>query len=127
MSVCNMNIRGFLWKNNIEGAHLMKRLFYITSVIVLSCVVASSMIGSVTTESTADTTTETTQSESGDVYVLGCDGDRIVAFVKETGRPFIETTTAVSSLPYDVQEKLRQGMEFDTVEELQAALEEYCS
>lgn len=105
----------------------MKRLFYITCVIVLSCVVASSMIASVTTEPQQDMTTSLSEEPVGEVYILGCDGDRIVAYIKGSERPYIETTTAVSSLPYDVQQKLREGIEFDSEEKLQEAIAEYCS
>lgn len=123
-----MNIKGFLWKNNGEGVLLMKKIFYVTSVVVIACVIASSVIASVTTPAEPSGSMSPSQvSVMGGGYVLTCDGDRIVAYVKGSDRPYIETTTAVSSLPYDVQRRLKEGIEFDTPEELQEAINEYCS
>ncbi len=143
MSVCTVNTAGFLWKNNIENRNfsvlktgavknmnlqkLWKRMFFVTSVIVIACVIASSVI-TVMTTNTSDVsidTEEPTQSER--VYVLTSYEDRIVAYIKGAERPFIETTTAVSSLPRDEQKKIKAGIEFYSEQELRDALNEYCS
>ena len=112
---------------NYKNINLTK-VFYFTAVIVLACVLASAVIAPLTTDTSAshsgDNSDEITD---GKVYVLTCEEDRIVAFVKGAQRPYIETTTAVSSLPYDVQARLRAGIEFDSEEKLKAAINEYCS
>ncbi len=105
----------------------MKKFFYATCIIVLGCVIASHITALLTTPS-ARVSAVTAENETlKSTYVLTCEGDRIVAFVKGAGEPFLETTTAVSSLPRDVQMNIRQGIEYNTLEELYDAVEEYCS
>lgn len=106
----------------------LKKIFYITSVIVVACVLASAIIAPLTTENKKPEGdfSQGIQSE-GNVYVLTSQQDRLVAFVKGSDKPYIETTLAVSSLPYDVQARLRAGIEFDSEEKLREAINEYCS
>ncbi|MBQ2944295.1 MAG: hypothetical protein IJD93_06375 [Ruminococcus sp.] len=106
----------------------IKKVFYITCVIVVSCVMASAVIAPITTESNkpVDGNVQEIQTE-GRTYVLTSQEDRLVAFVKGADKPYIETTLAVSSLPYDVQAKLKAGIEFDSEQKLRAAINEYCS
>lgn len=130
-----MNISGFLWKNNGEGVLYMNfmnvkltKVFYFTAVIVVACVIASAIIAPITTPSaSSQESSASDEAGSENTYVLTCDGDRIVAYIKGADRPYIETTTAVSSLPYDVQDRLRVGIEYGSEEELRAAINEYCS
>ncbi len=106
----------------------LTKVFYFTAVIVVACVIASAVIAPVTTETvTPQSSTAVNGQENSRTYVLTCEDDRIVAFVKGADRPYIETTTAVSSLPYDVQARLRAGIEFDSEEKLRRAINEYCS
>ncbi|MBE6735047.1 MAG: hypothetical protein E7563_06885 [Ruminococcaceae bacterium] len=106
----------------------LKKVFYYTGVIVIACVIASSVIASWTTENQKPTEGDTTSvSVSDKVYVLKSENDRIVAYIKGVDRPFIETTRTASSLPYDIQQKLVAGIEFDSEEKLRAAINEYCS
>ncbi len=106
----------------------LTKVFYITAVIVVACVIASAFIAPMTTETVKPQSSLSANSqENTQIYVLTCEDDRIVAFIKGADRPYIETTTAVSSLPYDVQTRLRAGIEFDTEEKLREAINEYCS
>ncbi len=106
----------------------IKKLFFIAAVTVTACVLASGAIKAITTEpektpqitASAETTPQNT-------YVLTQKHGRIVAYIKGVEIPYIETTTAVNSLPYDVQEKLRKGIEFDSLSDLKALMNEYCS
>ncbi|MBQ3073910.1 MAG: hypothetical protein IJD19_04435 [Ruminococcus sp.] len=105
-----------------------KRLFYITSVIVLASVIASAVIIELTTDISPKKEGEDNHfSEASEVYILTSDGDRIVAYVRGGTRPCVETTTAVSSLPLDVQKRINAGIEYSSREELLRAIEEYCS
>lgn len=106
----------------------LTKVFYITAVVVLACVIASAVIAPITTETPKpQSSTSGESSDSLRVYVLTCDEDRLVAYIKGADRPYIETTTAVSSLPYDVQARLKAGIEFDSEEKLREAINEYCS
>ncbi len=105
----------------------MKKIFYATCIIVLGCVIGSHITALLTTQSAEVSATVSEQQSPDSTYVLTCEGDRIVAFVKGAREPFLETTTAVSSLPRDVQMSIRQGIEYNSLEELYEAVEEYCS
>ncbi|MBQ8000798.1 MAG: hypothetical protein IJ298_06200 [Ruminococcus sp.] len=106
----------------------LTKVFYITAVIVVACVIASAIIAPITTETVKPQNGDSgEETDTGRVYVLTCDEDRLVAYVKGADRPYIETTTAVSSLPYDVQARLKAGIEFDNEEKLRDAINEYCS
>lgn len=106
----------------------IRKVFYYTAVIVVACVIASAIIAPVTTETKKPVQESTeTVSPSEKVYVLKSENDRLVAYVKGVDRPFIETTRTASSLPYDVQKKLMDGIEFDSEEKLREAINEYCS
>ncbi len=104
-----------------------KRLFYITSVVVLASVIASAVIIELTTDTPKNRGKDNHFSEASEIYILTNDGDRIVAYVKGGDRPYIETTTAVSSLPFDVQKRINAGIEYNSREELLRAIDEYCS
>ena len=106
----------------------IKKVFYITCVVVVSCVVASAVIAPLTTESPKPDKIDL-QGAHTEVrtYVLTSREDRLVAYVKGADKPYIETTMAVSSLPYDVQARLRVGIEFDSEQTLRDAINEYCS
>lgn len=104
----------------------MKRLYFITSIIVLSCVLASCFIIPITSEANTDTGsthTETTYEE----YIITSQGDRIVVYKGNADKPYLETTTAVSSLPLDVQAKINRGISYSSEESMQQALNEFCS
>jgi hypothetical protein len=106
----------------------LKKVFYYAGIIVIACVIASSVISVWTTETDEPDMGETTSVSSSDkVYVLKSENDRIVAYIKGVDRPFVETTRTASSLPYDIQKKLIAGIEFDSEEKLRAAINEYCS
>ncbi len=104
----------------------MKKLFYITSVIVLASVIASGFIIPVTSETysaPARINTEISNTE----YIIKAKGDRIVVYKENMSSPYIETTRAVSSLPSDIQQKLNRGISYSTEEAMQKALNEFCS
>lgn len=130
-----MNISGFLWKNNCEGVVIsmylarMKKMLYVTGLIVISCVIASSVIEPLTTPSNkARVSNNGTYSQAdGTVYILTCKNDRLVAYIKGDNAPYIETTTSISSLPHDVQLKLKEGIEFTNENDLRDTINEYIS
>lgn len=108
---------------------LFRRLFYVTSVVLLASVIASVTIEKVTA-SIAEGYFKNSQVSADSpavMFVLSCKGDRVAGFVKGEDEPFVETDTAVSSLPRDMQEKLREGIEFRSEKELRKAILEYCS
>ncbi len=125
-------MQGIFVKNNIEGVIFMsmniKKIFYITSVIVVACVIASSVITVLTAPAPMKTRDGTsTSSVPKRVYVLTQRQGRVTAYIKGVEVPYIETTTAVNSLPHDVQARLLAGIEFESEEELRRVMDEYCS
>lgn len=104
----------------------MKKLFYITSVIVLACVLASSFIIPLTEET--HTPKGSVYSENtGQEYIIKSLSDKIVVYRGKEEKPYIETTTAVSSLPLDIQKKLNRGISYDSEKTMREALNEFCS
>lgn len=105
----------------------MKRLYFITSIIVLSCVLASGFIIPITSE--ANTDTGSTHSENTYAeYIIKSQGDRIVVYKGgNADKPYLETTTAVSSLPLDIQAKINRGISYSSEESMKEALNEFCS
>ena len=104
----------------------MKRLFFITSIIVLSCVVASSVIIPITSETGSQGKGVYTEAKDTE-YIIKAEGDRIVVYKRNSDKPYIETTTAVSSLPKNVQRRLEGGISYDSEKTMKAALDELCS
>ena len=107
----------------------IKKLFYFTTVIVVSCVIASSVITALTApyEKKTDHTKVSASSKAERVYVLTQRQGKVTAYIRGIEVPYIETTTTVNSLPYDIQERLRYGIEFRSEEELRRVMDEYCS
>ncbi|MDO4419448.1 MAG: hypothetical protein Q4B92_03700 [Ruminococcus sp.] len=105
----------------------MKRLFFITSIIVLSCVLASGFIIPITSEANTSAKSLNSESISGEEYIIKAKGDRIVVYKDNADKPYLETTTAVSSLPADIQKKLNRGISYSSEESMQKALDEFCS
>ena len=104
----------------------MKRLYFITSIIVLSCVLASGFIIPITSEANTDTQKINSENINSE-YIIKAQGDRIVVYKENTEKPYLETTTAVSSLPRDIQAKLNRGISYSSEEAMQKALNEFCS
>lgn len=105
-----------------------KKLFYFTAVIVVACVMASSVITALTAPYHKDERTSVVSPSSVQrVYVLTQRQGKVTAYIRGIEVPYIETTTSVNSLPYDIQERLRVGIEFQSEEELRKVMDEYCS
>lgn len=104
-----------------------ERMFYIAAVIVTASVIASSMIAVMTTNTSLKAESHTSDVQQEMTYVLSEKDGRVAGFVKGVEIPLIRTDTPVNSLPYDIQQKLRKGLEFDTEEELRRKIEEWCS
>ena len=105
----------------------MKKLYYITCLIVIASVIASGFIIPLTSESYKAKTSTATESYKDGEFIIKALGDRIVVYKGKGEKPYLETTFAVSSLPKDMQVKLRNGIVFDSEEEMRKALSEYTS
>lgn len=103
------------------------KMFYFTAVIVVACVIASSVIAMMTTNTSVKAEDSTHVQDTKLVYVLSQKDGRVCAFVKDVEIPYIRTDTPVNSLPYDVQERLREGIEFENEEDMKRMLQEVCS
>lgn len=104
----------------------MKKLFYITSLIVLSCVIASSAIITITKAPESVKGSAYTES-AGDEYIIKSLGDRIVVYKGKEAKPYIQTNRSVSSLPMDIQHKLNRGIPYGSEKSMRDALNEFCS
>ncbi len=104
----------------------MKKLFYITSIVVLSCVLASGFIIPITEEASHNTR-EIHAEAREEEYIIKSKGDRIVVYKEKNDTPYIETTTSVSSLPLDIQQKIRRGISYSSEKSMRDALNEFCS
>lgn len=105
----------------------MKRLFYITSIIVLSCVIASGFIIPITTDVNSGNSADLSAGDNDSEYIIKSLGDRIVVYRGNSQNPCLETTTAVSSLPKAVQRQINEGIHYDSEDEMKKALDEFCS
>ena len=106
---------------------VMKKLFYVTSIIVLACVIASGMIIPITSEASTKNELENVHQVQSSEYIIKGRGDRIVVYKGKSDKPYLETTTAVSSLPKDVQFRINKGISYDSEESMKKALDEFCS
>ena len=108
---------------------LFRRLFYVTSVVLVASVIASFVVEKVTYSITKGyfENSQVSADSPSVVFVLTAKGDRVAGYVRGETEPFIETDTAVSSLPREMQERLREGIEYRSEKELRKAILEYCS
>ena len=105
-----------------------ERMFYVAAVVVTASVIASSVIALMTTNTSAkEEKTPTSYAEKSLIYVLGEKDGRVAGFVKDVEIPLVRTDTAVNSLPKDIQQKLRERVEFRSEEEMMRVLAEWCS
>ena len=102
-------------------------MFYLAMVIVAASVIASSVIALMTTDTSvkSDETSATTEQRLS--YVIGEHQGRVAGFVKGVEVPYIRTDTSVDSLPLEVQESIRAGIDFENEREMREKLLEYCS
>ena len=106
----------------------IKKLFYFTTIVVVACVIASSVITVLTAPAPVKNNNSPTDTQTpARTYVLTQRQGRVTAYIKGVEVPYIETTTAVNSLPYDVQRRLYAGIEFESEQELLQVMDEYCS
>ena len=105
----------------------MKKIYYITCLIVLASVIASGFIIPITSESDYAKSSASSEHYEDGEFIIKALGDRIVVHRGEGEKPYLETNFAVSSLPRDMQVKLRRGIVFENEEEMQKALKEYTS
>jgi len=103
------------------------RMFYFTAVIVVASVIASSAIAVMTTNTSVNAQDNTKTTQRHITYVLSQKDGKVTAFVKGVEIPYIRTDTPVNSLPYDIQQKLSEGIEFESEGELRRVMDEWCS
>ena len=106
----------------------MKKLYFATCIVLLACVISSAFIIPVTTVATPENNPSgASRAYSDGEYIIKALGDRIVVYKGKSDKPYIETTTAVSSLPKDVQSRLIIGISYDNEDSMKKALDEFCS
>ena len=102
----------------------MKKLILITGVIlILYLVVVTSVTPAATTPSATVMSTEESDAENG--YIIGISEGRVAVF--RNGDIVIRTDTQLSDLPKSDRVKLEEGIRIDSLKELKARLQDYCS
>ncbi len=106
----------------------LKRCFYVTCVVVVASVIAGAVLADVTAPAADLAKTAAREGVfEEECFVLTNKGDLVVAYKNNESEPFLRTTTALSSLPYSVQEEIKAGIKVKTRKELNVLLGEYCS
>lgn len=107
----------------------MKKLVLFTGVILMACVIVSSLIVPVNAQQNTQSyiSAESSATSASNAYVLKENGGRIAVFVKGQAEPVITTDTMVNILPEEDQQALEDGVEVYGERALQKALEDYCS
>lgn len=106
----------------------MKQLILFTGVILLSCVIMSSVVIPANAEQgNGQEVSQSDEVQQENIYVLKNSGGILTVYMKGSSDPILTTDTFVSVLPKDDQKKLEQGIEIEGEKALQQALEDYCS
>lgn len=106
----------------------MKQLVLFTGIILLSCVIVSSVIIPAKADSeNMEMLTEVLEESEEDVYVLKNNDGMLCVYMQGEDKPVLNTDTNVSVLPKEDQQKLEKGIEVKGERALHQALEDYCS
>ena len=103
----------------------MKKLLAVTGIILITCVCAEAVFASpVSADPPPKASSEETQSAG---YLLREYNGKIAVFKTGEDKPVKITSTQVASLPKQDAKKLKEGISAATRQELEKALEDYCS
>ncbi len=106
----------------------MKQLILFTGIILLSCVIVSSVVIPAKADNeNIEMLTEAIEESQEDVYVLKNNEGMLCVYEKGEDKPVLNTDTNVSVLPKEDQKKLEEGIEVTGEKALHKALEDYCS
>lgn len=104
----------------------VKRLIFITGVILITCVIISSAFEAGNNiRQTVYHAQEVSETEK--TFVMSSEHGRLVVYRKGEQEPFMTTDTFTYSLPKTDKRQLEQGIEIQGEEELRKTLEDYCS
>ncbi|MDD5796658.1 MAG: hypothetical protein PUD24_06985 [Oscillospiraceae bacterium] len=106
----------------------MKQLVLFTGVILMSCVIISSVVMPARAEQgNIGKITETIEQHEENTYVIKSDNGNLSVYIKGENTPVVTTDTNISVLPKEDQLLLEKGIEVKGEKELHKALEDYCS
>ncbi len=106
----------------------MKQLILFTGIILLSCVVVSTVVIPAKADSeNIEMLTEVIEESEEEVYVLKNNDGVLCVYMKGEDKPVLNTDTNISVLPKEDQKKLENGIEIIGEKALHQALEDYCS
>lgn len=106
----------------------MKQLILFTGIILLSCVLVSTIVIPAKADSeNMEVLTDVIEESEEDVYVLKNNEGMLCVYMKGEDKPVLNTDTNISVLPKEDQKKLEEGIEVKGEKELHQALEDYCS
>ena len=103
----------------------MKKLLAATGLILITCVCAEAIYSApVSADPPPEASSEETQSVG---YLLRDYNGKIAVFKAGEDKPLKIASTHIASLPKQDAKKLKAGISADTRQELEKALEDYCS
>ncbi|MCH5300153.1 MAG: hypothetical protein J1E56_02455 [Ruminococcus sp.] len=106
----------------------MKQLILFTGIILLTCVIVSSVVIPAKADNeNIEMLTEVIEESQEDVYVLKNNEGMLCVYMKGEDKPVLNTDTNVSVLPKEDQKRLEEGIEVTGEKALHKALEDYCS
>lgn len=107
----------------------MKKLVFFTGVILMACVIVSSLIVPVNAQQNTQSynSAESSSSSASNAYILKENEGRIAVFAEGKAEPILTTDTMVKILPLEDQQELKDGVKVYGERALQKALEDYCS
>lgn len=106
----------------------MKQLILFTGVILMSCVIMSSVVIPANAQQGGiEKIAETIEQQQDTVYLLKNNNGVLSVYLKGGSEPVMTTETYVSVLPKEDQKKLEEGIEIKGEKALKQALEDYCS
>lgn len=118
-------------KNRRKECCTMKRIVGLTGVILIACMMISSLfapVNSAENTSAADNTVVSQNSGEADcTYIIKAENGQVVVYKKGEDSPYLTTDCRVSNLPKGDALYLEKGIEIQGKENLMKALEDYCS
>lgn len=102
----------------------MKKLILITGMILISCVLISSLASPAAAPSVPRTRVTAPREEG---YILKSENGMLVVYRAGEGEPFLRTETYTAMLPKADRKALEKGLSLPDSRALREALEDYCS
>lgn len=109
----------------------MKKIVGLTGVILIACMMISSLFAPVNSAENTSATSDYSASQNEETgesdYIIKAENGYIVVYKKGENKAYLTTDCRVSNLPKGDALYLEKGIEIKGKENLMKALEDYCS